>query len=225
MTAKVLALRGAGALSALLMAQATIAQAQPAPARPAAPAAAAAAPRPAGPAITYGPPIAGLCVISTQEALGASTVGKAVNARMEVLKQQVAAELQPQATALGNEQRTLQQTQATMEPAVAQNRIAQFNLKANELRKLEDQRSQELQATGQKALQRLMQELQPVMQQAFQQKQCTILLERDSSVLGVNPSMDLTGAAVAGLNARIQTFTFDRERLTAQQPPAAAPSR
>jgi outer membrane protein len=224
MIAKVLALRGVGALSALLIAQATIAQAQPAPARAAPAPARPAAPAIARPALSYGAAITGLCVVSTNEALGSSSVGKSVSARMQVLEGQVTAELQPQGTALANEQRALEQSNATLEPAVAQSRIAAFNLKASEFQKLRDQRVQELEATKQKAVQRLLQELQPILQQVFQQKQCAILLEKDGAVLGVNPSMDLTPAATVALNAKLPSLTFDRERLAAQ-PAATAPTR
>lgn len=217
MTPKAIALSGAAALAILALCGSAVGQ----PARPAAPAAAAPArpAAPAAPAIAHGPPIAGICVISTQEVLATSAVGKAVEQRMDMLKNQVNAELQGQATALGNEQRTLQGSAAGQDPT----KVAAFQLKASEFQKLRDQRVQELEATQQKALQRVLQELQPVVQQAYQQKQCSILLERDNGVMAVNPAMDLTPAAITGLNGKIQTITFDRERLEAQ-PAGTAPT-
>ncbi|MND06344.1 Outer membrane protein (OmpH-like) [compost metagenome] len=56
---------------------------------------------------------------------------------------------------------------------------------------------------------------------AYVQRACSVLLERDAVMLA-NPAMDITDAVIAGLNARIKTFAFDRERLDAQ-PAAAAP--
>jgi len=98
-----------------------------------------------------------------------------------------------------------------------QTRIAAFNLKASQFQKLTEQRGQQLDATRQKQVQRLYLELQPVLQQVFQQKQCSMLLEREGIVIGVNPAMDLTQAAILGLNGRITTITFDLE------PPGATP--
>jgi outer membrane protein len=206
MTARQFALRAASVTALLAIASAvTAAPARTAPA-PAAPAA------PAAPPITYGPPLQGICVVSRNDVLAASQVGRAFSDRMTVLQNQIQAELQPQATALQADQNALRQA-ATPD----QTRIAAFNLKASQFQQLEQQRGQQLDATRQKQVQRLYLELQPVLQQVFQQKQCTILFEREGIVIGVNPAMDLTQASILGLNARIQTITFDLE------PPGATP--
>jgi outer membrane protein len=224
MNVKTFALRSAAALALLAMATAVQAQthsrsgsaAQRATLPSASPAASAPPAGSAGPAISYGPPISGVCVVSTQEVLAASAVGKSFADRMNQLKQQVATELQPQESALAGEQRTLQAA-ATPDQA----RVAAFNLTASQYTKLRDQRVQELDATNQKQLQRLYLELRPVLVQILQQKQCTILLEKDQAVIAVNPSMDLTPTAILGLNARIQTITFDREAAPPPGPGAA----
>jgi hypothetical protein len=64
------------------------------------------------------------------------------------------------------------------------------------------------------------QELDPVVRAVYQQKQCSILIDKGATVF-VNPGMDITAAAVTGLNARIQRFDFDREHLDAPGAPAA----
>jgi len=202
MTARQFALRATSAIALLAIASAAVAQ----PARPAGPAA------PAAPPITYGPPLTGICVVARNDVLAASQVGHAFSDRMTVLQTQIQAELQPQATALQADQNALRQ-QANPD----QTRIAAFNLKASQFQKLTEQRGQQLDATRQKQVQRLYLELQPVLQQVFQQKQCSMLLEREGIVIGVNPAMDLTQAAILGLNGRITTITFDLE------PPGATP--
>ena len=50
-----------------------------------------------------------------------------------------------------------------------------------------------------------------------------MLLSTDGGVLASSTGFDLTDAAVAQLNARLPTVTFDRERLDAQAAAAAAP--
>ncbi|MBV9994283.1 MAG: OmpH family outer membrane protein [Caulobacteraceae bacterium] len=219
MNIKTFAVRGATALALFALAPGVEAQTRSSThsAHPAASPAPSAAPAPAGPSVTLGPPLTGVCVVSQAGVLASSAVGKSFNDRMNQLKQQVATELQPQETELATEQRTLQQA-STQDPT----RVAAFNLKASQYSRLRDERVQELDATSQKQLQRLYLELRPILAQLIQQKQCSILLEAEQNVLAVNPAMDLTSAAVVGLNARIQSITFDREALPQQPAPGAA---
>lgn len=67
------------------------------------------------------------------------------------------------------------------------------------------------------ALERIANEAQPVIAQAYHQKRCGLLIDRNS-VLGGNVSNDLTPMVVRGLDAKITTITFDLEAL----PPLAA---
>ena len=71
------------------------------------------------------------------------------------------------------------------------------------------------------------QELTPIVSQVYQQRQCSLLINRESVVLS-NPSMDISQPVVTALNAKITQFTFDRERLdqaaAAPATPAAAPA-
>jgi outer membrane protein len=68
--------------------------------------------------------------------------------------------------------------------------------------------------------------MEPLIRQAYQQKNCSVLLQRSAIVIA-NPAMDITPQVVAALNAKITTFAFDRERLdqalAAPAPTAAAP--
>ena len=77
------------------------------------------------------------------------------------------------------------------------------------------QRQREVEATEQKAFLRVAQEMDPIIKAAYQTNHCSILFERDNVILA-NPAMDLTPAVVAGVNAKIQQFAFDREVLPAQ---------
>ena len=63
----------------------------------------------------------------------------------------------------------------------------------------------------------------PVVIATYQARNCSVLIA-SGLALG-NPQMDITGQVVQGLNTKIKTFTFNRERL--DQPtaaPAAAPA-
>jgi Skp family chaperone for outer membrane proteins len=171
------------------------------------------------PPLTQGPSIPGFCMMSVSQAIGTSAVGKFVSDRMGQIVAQVKAELGPEDTALATEQKALQAGRGSMDAAAFQARVSAFQARAAAFTDKRDLRQKEVQATEQKAFNRISQELDPVARQLYQQRKCSVLVDRGQTVLIGSPEMDLTTAAVAGLNARIQQFTFDREHLT---PGAAA---
>jgi len=216
MTFKTFAVAGSALALALAGAAPAFAQ-QPAAAAPA-PAAAAAAP-----AVTHGPPVPGLCIVSVENAIGASTVGKYVNTRLQQLVAQVNAELNAEKTSLENDAKALDGQRATLDQNTFEQRAAALQVRNNALQRKAQLRDQEIQATEQKAINRVGVEMEPLIRQAYQQKQCSMLINRNSIILG-NPAADITPAVVTALNAKITQFAFDRERLDQQARPAAAPA-
>ncbi len=196
-----------GALAAAMLASIAAAQT----AAPAAP-----------PALVQGPPIAGLCVLSVQEAISASTVGKYAGSRMQQIVAQVKAELAPEDTAIGTESKALETARPTLDQATFQSRAQGLQARVEALRQKADLRQRELQATERKSFNRIAQELDPIARQLYQQHKCSVLIDKGSTMM-TNPEMDLTSQAVAALNAKITQFPFDREHLDAGA--AAAPAR
>ncbi|HWA64181.1 MAG TPA: OmpH family outer membrane protein, partial [Caulobacteraceae bacterium] len=137
------------------------------------------------------------------------------------LEQQVQAELQPEVTAIQTDARANDAARNTTDPAVMQTREANLQLRYTNYQRKAELRQRELQATAEKAQSRIAQELEPVLTQVYQQQHCSLLLRREAVLFG-NPAMDVTPAAVTGLNARIQQFQFDREHLETQPAPAPA---
>jgi Skp family chaperone for outer membrane proteins len=166
----------------------------------------------AQPPLIQGPTIPGMCILSVNQAISTSTVGQYVSQRMNQIVAQVKAELQPEDTAISNDSRALQAARASLDSATFQSRAAALETRVNALRQKADLRQKEVQATEQKALNRIAQELDPIARQLYQQKHCSILIDKGSVMIG-SPDMDITTQAVAGLNARIQQFAFDREHL------------
>jgi outer membrane protein len=199
----------AAATSVVALAIATSAAAQTAPAAPAAP------------AVTHGPALAGVCVFNSQAAVGTSQVGKAVNTRLGTIIQQVNAELTGERTALENEAKALDAKKTTIAQDALEQQAATLQAKTNAWQRKGQLRQREVEATEQKALARVYQELDTPIKQVYQAQKCSILLEREGVMLA-NPAMDITAGVVAALDARIKTLTFDRERLD-QQVPGAAP--
>jgi Skp family chaperone for outer membrane proteins len=197
MTFKAL-LAGAAAVAVSAVSTAAFAQAAPVP-----------------PSISYGPALPNVCILNREQVLGASSLGKAIETRLQQLNSQVEAEL----TAINNEAKTLDSQRATLAPDAFEKRQADLQVRANAFERKRQQRGREMVATQEKALGRFEQEMAPAITGVFQQKQCSILFDRQAVVIA-NPAMDVTQPVVAALNAKITTFTFERERLDAQ--PAAA---
>lgn len=205
----------AGAFAVLGIAATAFAQTAPA-ARPAAPAA------PAAQQVAPGPVIPGVCTFSNDRAIGTSLVGKAVVARLQQLSQAADAELRAERTRLETEKRALeaQRTTPTMTQEQLEQRALTYNQQAAAFERKAQLRVRELQATEQKQLQRVAQELQPLILQAYAERNCGLMVDR-SVIYAANPSMDVTDIVVQKLNAKITTLTFERERL---DQPAAAPA-
>ncbi|MGH7024666.1 MAG: OmpH family outer membrane protein [Caulobacteraceae bacterium] len=188
-------------LAALAFSSTASAQARRVAARAAAP-----------PPVAQGPAIPGVCVLSVQQAIATSTVGGYVRDRMNQIVAQVKAELQPEDTAIATDGRALEAKRTTLPAASFQSQAQALQARVNALREKADLRQREVQATEQKALNRIAQELDPIARQLYVQHRCSILLNKEA-VMIANPEMDITSQAVAALNGRIQQFAFEREHL------------
>jgi Skp family chaperone for outer membrane proteins len=205
MTFKPLVTGVCAAAVALTAANGAFAQA----AAPAAPAAAAA------PAVTHGPAVPGVCIISYEGVLGVSTVGKYVDSRIQQIVAQVNAELNGEKTAIDNDAKALDARRATLDQNTLEQQASALQVRANALQRKAQLRDREVQATEQKAVGRIQQEMAQPITQVYQQRACSLLLQRTAVVIA-NPAMDITPQVVTALNAKITQFAFDRERLDQQ---------
>lgn len=210
MTFKTLAAAGCAAAISVSAAGVAVAQA-PAPAQTNVP------------QVIHGPPIAGLCVVSVDAAILNSAVGKNANMRLQQIAQQVQAELSGEQAAIENDDKQLSAQRATLDQNTFEQRAAALQVRANALQRKAELRRRELEATQQKVRQRLGQEVEPLLQQVYQAKQCSVLL--DGSVVFANPAMDVTGQLVTSLNAKVTQFPIERERLDQAAPAAPAAAR
>ena len=213
----------AGAAAALAFASVVAAQTPPAAPRPAAPAAA----RPAAPAlppVRHGPAIAGVCTYDAGKAMKTSDVGKYVIGRLNQIAAEANAELQAEDTAIKNEARAIDAAGATLTADAREKRGADLQVRYNANQRKKQLRQAEVQQTENKAFLRIAQELDPIAVGVYQARNCSILL--GEGVMLSNPAMDITDQVIVGLNAKIKSFTFNRERLdTPAAAPAAPPRR
>lgn len=169
------------------------------------------------PAVTHGPVVPGVCIVALEGAMGTSTVGKYVQTRLQQIGTQVQSELSAEQTAIANEAKALDGQRGTLDQAAVDQKTAALQLRANALQRKAQLREREMQATQQKAIGRIGQEMEPIVRASYQQAKCSLLLQRDAVVLA-HPAMDITQSVVAGLNVKITQFAFDRERLDQATP-------
>jgi Skp family chaperone for outer membrane proteins len=181
---------------------------------------AAAAPAPVAP--PQGPALPGVCVLSKEGAVYTSAAGKAMLARLAQLSSQAEAEIKGQQTALQAEAKALEAKRATLPPDQFQQQGQALQTKANDLQRTAQIRQAEMRQTQEKALQTFGGYMDPVVRQIFTQRNCSIMIDGNSLVYPA-PAMDVTPQVISGMNAKVQSFPFDREHIDPAQLGAAAP--
>ncbi|ROT93438.1 OmpH family outer membrane protein [Altererythrobacter sp. FM1] len=157
--------------------------------------------------------VPGLCLLSREAVLANAKVSKAANERLATLlkaaQEEIAAERAPidrQVVALRSEAASLKLEERQRRSQALAEQLKPVTAKA-------DLRSREINLTRKKALQQVSDYLQPVIADVYRQRDCGLLVDR-KSVLGGNFSNDLTADVVRGLDARVQTITFEREHIS-----------
>ncbi len=162
-----------------------------------------------------GPAIPGVCVYFNQRVLVQSTVGQAVQTRMEQLAQEVQGELQPYATAIQTEAQALQQGAATIPADQMNQRRQALQTRIQEAQQLEGTRDNELRYTLAQQRQKISEAIEPLLVAVYQEKGCGIMIDRES-VFIMNPAMDVTDTVIQRLNAQLPTLSFNRMPVPAQ---------
>lgn len=168
-----------------------------------------------------GPVVPGVCLLSREAVFANAAIGKAATARLQELARAAQVEIDTDRRPLEAEAKALQ---SQPDNAQTKARREAFGSKWQGLQLKAEHNSREIEATRTKALERIANETQPVIAQVYGQKKCGLVLDRGTA-LGGNFSNDLTADVVKGLDAKITTITFERERLPQQAATAAAAPR
>lgn len=160
-----------------------------------------------------GPVIPGVCVYFNQRLLAQSTVGAAVQARMEALAGEVQGELAPYGTAIQTEITALQQGGQTADPDGS--RRAALQQRIQEAQALEETRQNELRYTLSEQRRLISAAVEPILVAVYQEQGCGILLDRES-VFILNPAMDVTDTVIQRLNTALPTLSFNRLPIPVQ---------
>jgi outer membrane protein len=169
-----------------------------------------------------GPAIPGMCVLSQEAVVFTSTVGKYVATRLQQLNSAAQAEITSDTTTLQADEKAFEAARAGLSQEQLQQRAAALAGRERDLERTVSVRREEMNQTAQKAQARILQEASPIFQQAVHSHNCSIVLS-GTGVLVAETSMDITPTVIAGLNAKITQFEFEREHL--DQAAAAAPAR
>ncbi|CAN5472933.1 OmpH family outer membrane protein [soil metagenome] len=163
-----------------------------------------------------GPAIPGVCVYFNQQLLATSTVGQAVQARMQVLAGEVQGELTPYGASIQTEAQALQSGGAAIPADQMQTRRQQLQQRIQEAQALEETRRSELQYTLSEQRRLISVAVEPILVAVYQEKGCGILIDRES-VFIMNPAMDVTATVVERLNTALPTLSFNRMTVPVQQ--------
>ena len=165
--------------------------------------------------VTHGPAIPNVCTFHNARMLAQSTSGQALSSGMERLVQEVQAEVAPYTTSIQTEATALQQGGQAADADGSRRRALQA--RAQELEQLTQRREQELQYTRAVQLQAIATAADPIVVAVYQERQCGILLDRDSIFIA-NPSMDITDTVIQRLNTALPSLSFSRMTPPVQQP-------
>lgn len=165
----------------------------------------------------FGPAIPGVCVYHHERLLAQSTAGQSVQTGMQRLQQEVQTELAPYEQFIQTEGQALQQGRASIPQDQFATREQALATRYQEARTLAQTREGELRYTQAMQLQAIAQAADPIIMALYTERGCGILIARDG-VMRVNPTMDLTEAAIQRVNAALPTLSFSRMQVPVQQP-------
>jgi Skp family chaperone for outer membrane proteins len=175
----------------------------------------------AAPQITHGAAIPGFCVFSSGAIRASSATGKAMDARLKALQATAVAPITAREKAL--QARIEAFNAAAKTPATDINarekQKSDLEVEQNALQRDASHTQLELLATANVAQQQYGNEMEPAVIAAYQQKQCGMLVERNSVAI-YNPAMDISAQVSALLDARGKAASFqsfERTKLTPQQ--------
>ncbi|APR54652.1 OmpH family outer membrane protein [Sphingomonas koreensis] len=168
-----------------------------------------------------GPLVPGVCLLSREAIYANAAVGKAATVRLQELARVAQTAINDERTPLEAEAKALEG-----QPDNPQNKQRRTALAARwqALQGKAAHDSREIEATRVKVLAQIASDAQPVIAQVYGQKKCGLLFDRNVA-LGGNFGNDLTADVVKALDAKVQTITFERERLPQAAAPAAPAAR
>lgn len=159
--------------------------------------------------------VPGVCMLSRGAVLANSKVGKAADARLKQIAQQVRSQLDNQRKPLDQSVQQFQQKAKSLSDSQRQTQQQALQERMQKFQTQAKQQDARIRLTRNQATQRIAKELDPLVAVIYKKHSCGILLDRDS-VLGGNPQNDLTSEAVSALDKKMSTISFNLAPLPQQ---------
>lgn len=152
--------------------------------------------------------IPGVCMLSRGAVLGQSQVGQAADRRLKQLVQQADSQLKAEQQPLSTAVQAFQKDAKSMDDATRQSKQKALQQRLQAFQQKKQKLSVRVRITRSNAMKRIGKAIDPVVASVYKQRDCGILLDRDT-VLGGNKANDLTAAVIKGLNAKMSTISFN----------------
>ena len=153
---------------------------------------------------TFGPPIAGMCLLSRAGAISGSRAGQSMQAQLRQMQAALNGELAQRRASLDRERRALEGRQSAIAPIEFQRQMAALNQRAQALEQQQNARFIAAQTRGQQQIDRA---LNDALSRVITRNACGVVLERDHAY-GWNNAMDITHAVARDMDNVLQTVVI-----------------
>jgi Skp family chaperone for outer membrane proteins len=153
---------------------------------------------------TFGPPIAGVCLLSRAGAISASRAGQSLQAQLRQMQGSLNADLAQRRASLDQQRRVLEAQQGVIAPIEFQRQLASLNQQAQTLDQQQNARFIAAQTRGQQQVDRALNE---ALSRVITRNACGVVMERDNAY-GWNNAMDITPATAREMDGVLQAVTI-----------------
>lgn len=152
---------------------------------------------------TFGPPIAGLCLLSRTGAISASRAGQSMQTQLRQMQASLNGELAQKRASLDVQRRALEGRQSAIAPIEYQRLLTGVNQQAQTLEQQQNARFVAAQTHGQQQVDRALNE---ALSRVITRSACSVVMERDNAY-GWNNAMDITTATAREMDGVLQAVT------------------
>ncbi|MGR4865707.1 OmpH family outer membrane protein [Caulobacter sp. LARHSG274] len=153
---------------------------------------------------TFGPPVAGLCLLSRAGAISASRAGQSLQAQLRQMQASLNADLAQRRASIDQQRRLLEAQQGVIAPIEFQRQLAGLNQQAQTLDQQQNARFIAAQTRGQQQVDRT---LNDALSRIITRNACGVVIERDNAY-GWNNAMDITPATAREMDGVLQAVTI-----------------
>ena len=146
---------------------------------------------------TFGPPISGMCLLSREAAIAASSAGRSMQEQLRQMQASLGGELAQRRSALDQQRQQLEAQQSTIAPIEYQRLQAELG---RQVQLLDEQQNALFIAAQSRGQQQVDRALSAALSRVITRATCSVVLERDHSY-GWNNAMDITGVVAGEMDA------------------------